>query len=109
MSDTARVVVLTWEGCPSHDDAIDRLSSVLAELGRPDEPVEVRWIESDADAVAERFVGSPTFRVDDVDIVDPGEDGYGLTCRVYRTPDGRFSPLPARDVMAARIGELLNG
>lgn len=103
----ARVEVLTWSGCPSHDDALARLDSVLTELGRSEEPVTVRWVESDEEAQAARFVGSPTFRIDGEDIVDPGAEGYGLTCRVYRSPDGRFSPLPTREVMLARVGELL--
>ncbi len=103
----ARVEVLTWSGCPSHDDALARLGSVLTELGRPEEPVIVRWVESDEEAQTARFVGSPTFRVDGRDIVDPGDEGFGLTCRVYRRPDGRFSPLPALEVMRERIGALL--
>lgn len=102
------VVVWGWSGCPSHDDAIARLRDVLVELGRPDEPVDVRWVENDEDAVAARFVGSPTIRVDGVDIVPPAsDDGFGLTCRVYRTVDGRFSPLPERDVVLSRLRELL--
>ena len=40
-------------------------------------------------------MGSPTIRVDGKDILPPGaEEPAGLTCRVYRLRDGRYSPVP---------------
>lgn len=56
----------------------------------------LRVIEVPTDDDAERleFPGSPTIRVDGVDIQDPGDNPIGLTCRVYRRRDGRVSPLP---------------
>ncbi|WES63293.1 hypothetical protein P0L94_12585 [Microbacter sp. GSS18] len=105
--DTARIVVLSWPGCGSHDDALALVADALAELGRPDEPVVVRWIETPEDAEAARFVGSPTIRVDDVDIVPPQAERYGLTCRVYPDAEGRLAPLPPRDTVLERLRELL--
>ena len=43
---------------------------------------------------AQRFVGSPTIRVDGRDIQPPDDEPVGLTCRVYRLRDGRVSPTP---------------
>lgn len=105
---TSDIVLWSWSGCPSHDEAVARLRSVLDELGRAEEPVEVRWVETSADADASAFVGSPTIRVRGEDVVPPAPDEpFGLTCRVYRTTDGRFSPLPDRTVLADRLRELL--
>ena len=53
--------------------------------------LEVREVRSDDDAARERFVGSPTIRVDGRDVQDPGSEPVGLTCRVYRLRDGRIS------------------
>ena len=47
-------------------------------------------MESDAAAQSERFLGSPTLRVDGVDI-EPGagdRSDYGLKCRLYETEQG---------------------
>jgi hypothetical protein len=69
------------------------------------EPDSIRMTEIDTDDDAERtdFPGSPTIRIDGSDFQPPGPDEpRGLTCRVYRLRDGRFSPLPdRRDLRAA--------
>jgi hypothetical protein len=66
----------------------------MARAGLDPESVEEREILVEADAERERFYGSPTIRVDGEDIVDPGTNPIGLTCRVYRLRDGRISALP---------------
>ena len=67
---------------------------VMATEGLDPSRLELREIPTDADAERERFVGSPTVRVDGVD-VDPNEgEPVGLTCRVYHLRDGRVSPTP---------------
>ena len=53
----------------------------------------MREIESEEQAEAEGFPGSPTIRVDGEDLF-PIDDPPGLSCRVYRLADGRFSPTP---------------
>jgi hypothetical protein len=83
------VELLYWDGCPSYPQALAQLRSILGE----DAPIVVREIRSEADAVAERFPGSPTIRVDGQDLF-PIDDPPGLSCRIYRLADGRFSPTP---------------
>lgn len=96
--------MLAWSGCPSHPDAQRQMRVILDELGLSDVPIEISWIEDDRTAERRRFVGSPTFRVDDKELipVDP-TDGYGLTCRVYRLADGRFSPTPDPDELRTAV------
>ncbi len=65
--------------------------------------LEVREVLSDDDAERERFVGSPTIRVDGRDVQEPGSEPVGLTCRVYRLRDGRISALPDREDIAAAL------
>jgi hypothetical protein len=90
------VELLYWEGCPSYPEAKALLEEVLRERGL-DAPVELREVRTHDEAVALRFPGSPTIRVDGRD-VDPvgAESTPALTCRIYRFPDGRVSPVPSR-------------
>jgi hypothetical protein len=79
-----RIELLYFEGCPSHEAFLPRLHELLARA-RVDVPVDMRRVETDGDAQRERFLGSPTLRIDGVD-VDPNVSGrtdYGLKCRLY--------------------------
>jgi hypothetical protein len=89
-----RVELLFWAGCPSYPKALSDLRGALVEAGLDPECVIVREVETETDAAAERFVGSPTIRIDGVDVQPPGDEPVGLTCRVYRRRDGRISPTP---------------
>jgi hypothetical protein len=89
-----KVELLFWRGCPSYPDAQRLLEELLA--GR-DTDVELREVHTDEEAAALRFPGSPTIRVDGRDIDPMGANAPpSLSCRIYHLPDGRVSPLPAR-------------
>lgn len=89
-----RVELLFWEGCPSHPQALADLRSAMSEVGLDPDQIVVREVQTDAEAQRERFVGSPTIRIDGQDVQSPDEEPYGLTCRVYHRRDGRISPTP---------------
>jgi hypothetical protein len=89
-----RVELLFWAGCPSYPKALSDLRTALADAGIDPDCVIVREVQTDNDAATERFIGSPTIRIDGADVQPPGEEPVGLTCRVYRTRDGRYSPTP---------------
>ncbi len=92
-----RVELLWWEGCPSHPEMLADLRRSLTEEGVEAE-VEMVEVESDEQARAERFPGSPTIRIDGEDIFPCDEpEPFSLTCRVYRLRDGRASPTPDPD------------
>ena len=87
--ETIQVELLYFAGCPSHARYVPHLRQLLARLSRPTVLVE-REVADEATAVDERFLGSPTVRVDGVDI-DPGaahRTSYGLQCRLYRSSHG---------------------
>ncbi len=88
------VELLFWEGCPSHPRALADLRAAMADLGLDPNTVLAREIHTREQAELERFVGSPTIRIDGSDIQPPGEEPYGLTCRIYHRRDGRVSPTP---------------
>ncbi len=106
----AQLIELLWcDGCPSHQQALAELREILTELGHDDAHVEVRRIAGDDEALAERFIGSPTIRVGGADVLAPDDaEPAALSCRVYRRRDGRASPTPDRDdlreALAAALG-----
>ena len=95
---TPRIELLFWAGCQSHPAALADLRTTLRELGADPEAVEVRELRTEEEARAEGFVGSPTIRAGGADVAPPDRDEpTGLTCRVYRRRDGRYSPQPDPD------------
>ena len=68
--------------------------TALAAAGLDPESVVITEITSDEQAADLGFPGSPTIRVNGADVQEPLEDATGLSCRIYRTRDGRVSPLP---------------
>ena len=94
---TSVIELLYWDGCPSHPEALEVLRAALAAAGRDDAIVQ-REITTQAEAEAAGFPGSPTILVDGRD-VDPAcalLTPAALSCRIYRLPDGRPSPVPSR-------------
>jgi hypothetical protein len=100
-----RVEFLFWEGCPSHPKALAELREAMVDMALDPSTVVVREVETQAEAALEGFVGSPTIRIDGVDVQPPGEEPAGLTCRIYYGRDGRVSPTPdpadVRDALRA--------
>jgi hypothetical protein len=84
-----RVELLYFQGCPNHESTRALVEQVAAtlHLAPAIELVEVPDAEA---AVAHRFLGSPTVRVDGRD-VEPGADerrDFTVACRVYPTEQG---------------------
>jgi hypothetical protein len=107
MGQAAKIEFLFWEDCPSHPEAWKRLQEVMAELG-VETPVEKIEVLTDEEAGRLSFPGSPTIRVDGTDIDPTGaaQMGTALTCRVYVLEDGRFSPVPSREMIRqALVGD----
>ena len=84
----AKVELLYFDGCPGYRKAEQSLKDALSREGIRSE-VELVAVNTDEEAGALGFPGSPTVRVDGRDLfqVDERED-WRLGCRVYVTPDG---------------------
>jgi hypothetical protein len=83
------VELLYFEGCPNYGAARASIERIAAE---DDVIINLRLAEvtSPERAVAMRFLGSPSIRVNGRD-VEPGADDretFVLACRVYRTEAG---------------------
>lgn len=93
---THRAQLLWFAGCPNTEAARAMLRDVVARLA-PDTVVEDVDVTDVSLAEHLRFPGSPTIRIDGVDVEpgfrDPGD--YTPRCRLYRTSD-ELSGLPDR-------------
>lgn len=94
-----RVEVLYFDGCPNYEALLPR----LRELVGSDHELELRRIDSVEDAERERFLGSPTVRINgrDVDPAASEREDFGLKCRLYRCSAGVSGTPPMDWVLAA--------
>jgi hypothetical protein len=95
-----KIEILYFEGCPNYMPARDRLRSVLALEGLPEDVIEIE-VKGDSAAKALRFIGSPTIRVNglDIDIGSRHIVGSCFACRRY--PGGA----PSEEMIRAAIRE----
>ena len=82
-----KIELLYFDGCPSWESGLKNLQTALQEEGLST-AVEMVKVESDEDAARLKFLGSPHFRVDGMDLWHEERDVYSLSCRVYPTPNG---------------------
>ncbi|HEY4046553.1 MAG TPA: DUF2703 domain-containing protein [Acidobacteriaceae bacterium] len=79
-----QIEVLYFEDCPNHLPIVERINSILREEGCN---VEVREVLVPDVETAQRvnFLGSPTVRVNGIDIEPAAQDrkDFGLACRRY--------------------------
>ena len=83
-----RVQLLYFPGCPNWKKMDDLLREAMFVLHNP---ATIEYIELMSDEVAMRleFIGSPSVRIDGVDLFSTlSKREFGLSCRVYSTPEG---------------------
>ena len=98
------IEVLYLDGCPSHQQLVQRLPRLLKREGIAAQIVLRKVTDAD-DAERERFLGSPTVRIGGRDI-EPGSAerrDYGLKCRMYRTATGLVGLPPDRLILDALL------
>jgi len=95
-----KIEVLYFAGCPNYLPAVDRLRTVLASEGLRAELIRIE-VKDDSAARTLKFFGSPTIRVNglDVDVTARQVSETGFACRRY--PDG----LPSVEMIRAAITE----
>lgn len=97
---------LYFAGCPGHQAAFDLLQQVLAREGIQ---AEVERIEVPGPEAAEeyRFLGSPSIRIDGVDLEGDeveAAQGYGWRCRYYAESEpGQPKAVPASELIRRQL------
>ena len=79
-----KIEVLYFEGCFNHAPAVDRLKTVLRQAGLVTEVSEIE-VTDELAAKTLRFFGSPTIRVNGLDIEPDSRNvkDTGFACRRY--------------------------
>ena len=94
------ITLLYFDECPNWKVADQRLAAIAAE--RPDVVVARHRVETIEEAERLGFHGSPSILVDGVDVfAEPGA-GVGLSCRIYRPPEG-LAGAPTVDQLRAKL------
>lgn len=99
-----KAIELLWfDGCPNYQAARRMIDEVVSEAGIEASIVMVE-VEDEATGQLHGFPGSPTIRVDGVDIEPGFEPCADCTprCRVYGI-GGRLSGLPDRQWLVAAV------
>jgi hypothetical protein len=87
MMNDMKVELLYFDGCQSWQSGLQNLHFALKANGL-DVSMELIQVMDNEDATRKRFLGSPSFRINGVDLWNEERDTYSLSCRVYATPDG---------------------
>ncbi|MER3402211.1 MAG: hypothetical protein C4336_07170 [Armatimonadota bacterium] len=103
-----RVQLLYYPECPSHERALELIQKALAEEGCHAE-IEIIRIDTQEQAQAHQFIGSPTIRINGIEIQPQPDLPYRLTCRTFIHEDGRLSPLPSLTMLKEAIRQSYQG
>src|SRR5437868_4570818 len=99
------VAVLYVKGCPNHVPTVERVREALQKMGVHGEIREVE-VDSPDRAEATAFLGSPSVRINGIDIEPSARDAraFGLTCRTYMDGVSRTG-LPSGELISTAIAE----
>ena len=102
-----KIDLLYSEGCPNYRPALERVKQVLTEEGLPAVVREVQ-IPDHAAAQAHGFLGSPTIRVNSLDVEPAARSSteYSLACRLYIADEGSCG-VPSKRLIRAALREAL--
>ena len=78
-----KIEFLYFDDCPGHKTALALLEQILREEGIS-ESIEKIEVTTEEAALQNRFLGSPSIRINGRDIEGRAEESeYGLKCRIY--------------------------
>jgi hypothetical protein len=97
------ITLLYFDDCPNWRVADERLAAIAAE--RADLKVTRHLVDTLEEAERVGFHGSPSILVDGVDVFAEPDAGVGLSCRVYRTPDG-LAGAPTVEQLRAALADV---
>ena len=98
-----KVELFVSPSCSHREKARAIVAEAVTESGQEDAP-EVIVVTDYDDAKARRYFGSPTVRVNGMDIEygDREPEEFATGCRFYNSPDG-WQPLPRKELVKRGI------
>lgn len=102
-----KIEVFYFDGCPNHRPAVERVKEILKEEGVAAEVLEIE-VPDPATAQAVGFLGSPTIKIDGLDVEPSARSSrkYGMMCRTYWDGDKREG-VPPGELIRAAVKETL--
>ncbi len=94
--------------CPSHLAALEQLRRLMRKHKLDPVTMCQRLILNQQEAEQEGFTGSPTIRINGVDVSSPGDALPSTACRVYVHGNGRFDPLPEDETIDRALRQAAN-
>ena len=98
-----KIELFYFEGCPGHEPTLNILKDILEEEGVE---ASVKRIKVDSEELAKRhrFLGSPSIRVDgmDIEIEARSLNDFGQKCRIYDN-NGLLSGVPSKSLIRRGI------
>ncbi len=103
---THTVELLYFDGCPNYKTALKELQEVIAEMGVSAKISMVR-VKSEKDAGRLKFLGSPSIRVNglDVDPLTEKSEHYSLRCRIYYA-NNRAWGYPTKEILRKALSNV---
>jgi hypothetical protein len=96
--------ILYTDDCPSWESGLKNLKAALKAEGLK-AGIHLVRVKNEADAAHRKFLGSPSFCVDGVDLWPEKRNRYDLSCRVYATPQG-MKGTPTVEMLRKKVRSL---
>ena len=100
-----KIEILYFNDCPSWKIVLHDLREVLGKL-EINSDISLVEVETHNEAIKYKFVGSPTIRINNIDIFPTKQNDYGLGCRVYQTPQG-LKGSPTKEMIRKQVEKVL--
>lgn len=101
LQEISTLELLYFDDCPSWKNALEGLQAILDEHEISAQISTIR-VETHDEAQRHKFVGSPTIRLNGIDLFPTDQDNYALGCRVYPTPEG-LKGWPTKEMFLKRL------
>jgi hypothetical protein len=95
--------LLVVPDCPNGATAAHLFRQALDAAGFSDREFETITVDTEEDARARRFFGSPAFMVNGQDLFGTPEMAPGVSCRMYLTASGRITGTPDLEELITRV------
>lgn len=104
ISTIQKVEVLYFSDCPSWQEVFKILEQILEEQKKTLK-IDLIKVETNEQAFLEKFVGSPTIRINGNDLFPINQINFALGCRLYNTPEG-YKVFPTREMIVEKLSSL---
>ena len=95
------IELMYFEDCPSWIETYQYLDEIL-NYQKIGVKIHLKKVETNEDAIKFEFPGSPTIKVNGVDIFPTDQTNYALGCRIYDTPHG-FKGSPTKEMISKKL------